>query len=457
MPRALALGLALALALTACGVGQRPALRTAGRLGRVLLFRPAPPPRAFVFLFSGGAGFGGALEEAARALAAGGAAVVGVDLSQYLRGLGASADGCHYVVAELEALSQALQRELGFAGYQSPVLAGVGAGGTLAYAALAQAPAATLGGAVAVDAAPALATRVPLCAGAPASAAPEGGFAYAPREELPAPFRAAADERIDAALAPLLAREEGAPAASLAGLPITLIPSPRPGALAAVIWSGDGGWRDLDKTIGGLLAERGVPVVGVDSLRYFWRPATPEGVARDLAAILASARARWGTQQAILVGYSFGAGILPFAYNRLPEAERARVVQLSLLGLEPTAPFEFHVSGWLGAEFADARPVLPELQRIEPQLVQCVYGEEEPNSLCRAPELAASERVRTRGGHHFDGDYAALAAKILAGAERRAAARGEAQRATRPVTPPETSAATSVSTKAAERPPGEAR
>ena len=455
MPRALAL--ALAFVLAACATGEPAESREAGRLGRVLLFRPAPPPRAFVFLFSGGEGFGGDLEPAARALAAGGSAVVGVDLGQYLRGLAASDDGCHYVVAELEALSQRLQRELGFEGYQSPLLAGVGAGGTLAYAALAQAPAATLGGAVAVDAAPALATRVPLCAGAAASAATGGGFAYAPDAKLPAPFRTAAGERLDVALAPLLAPEGAAAAASFAGLPVVELPAQRPGALFAVIWSGDGGWRDLDKTIGGLLAERGVPVVGVDSLRYFWKPATPESVARDLARILAAARARWGTSQAVLIGYSFGAGILPFAYNRLPEEERARVVQLSLLGLEPTAPFEFHVTGWLGAEPADARPVLPELLRIAPDLVQCFYGEDEPSTLCRAPELAASERLHTRGGHHFDGDYPALAAKILAGAERRAAARTAAQRDTRPPTPPEIRAATSVSTKAKARPPGDAR
>jgi type IV secretory pathway VirJ component len=455
MPRALAL--ALVLALAACGAGEPAESREAGRLGRVLLFRPAPPPRAFVFLFSEGEGFGSDLEAAARALAAGGAAVVGVDLGQYLRGLAASDDGCHYVVAELEALSQRLQRELGFPGYQSPLLAGAGAGGTLAYAALAQAPAATLGGAVAVDAAPALATRVPLCAGA-AARPTTGGFAYAPDAKLPAPFRAAAGEGLDAALAPLLGREGAAPAAaSLAGLPVVELPAERPGELFAVIWSGDGGWRDLDKTIGGLLAERGVPVVGVDSLRYFWKPATPESVAGDLARILAAARARWGTSQAVLVGYSFGAGILPFAYNRLPEEERARVVQLSLLGLEPSAPFEFHVGGWLGAEPADARPVLPELLRIAPDLVQCFYGEEEPSTLCRAPELAASERLHTRGGHHFDGDYAALAEKILAGAERRAAARAAAQRETRPPTPPEIRAATSVSTKATARPPGDAR
>jgi type IV secretory pathway VirJ component len=422
-----------------------------GRLGRVVLFAPEPPPRAFVYLFSDSAGFGTDLEDEAGALSAHGAAVVGVDLPAYLRGLAASDDGCHYVVAELEALSQRLQRELGFDGYRSPVLAGVGAGGTLAYAALAQSPAATIGGAVALHAAPALATRVPLCAGAPSRAVAGGGFAYERRSELPAPFESASEGDIETALAPLLAPEEET-AASRSALPIVELPAAHPGPFFAVIFSGDGGWRDLDKSVGTILAERGVPVVGVDSLRYFWQPKTPEQVAGDLAELVRGHAARWGTPELILIGYSFGAGILPFAYNRLPERERAAVVQLSLLGLEPTAEFEFHISGWLGAEGSDARPVLPELARIDLARVQCVYGADEPKTLCRAPELAGAEGIVTRGGHHFDGDYAALAAKILEGAERR-----RAQRATTPATPPETREATSVSTKGTARPPGEAR
>jgi type IV secretory pathway VirJ component len=145
-------------------------------------------------------------------------------------------------------------------------------------------------------------------------------------------------------------------------------------------------------------------------------------VAADLAAILATYRARWGTPRAILVGYSFGAGVLPFAMNRLPAAERAGVVQLSLLGLEPTAPFEIEVTGWLGALDRDAAAVLPELERLDLRRLQCFYGEEEEDTLCRAPELAAAEVVRTEGGHHFGGDYQALASRILEGAARRLAA-----------------------------------
>jgi type IV secretory pathway VirJ component len=421
-----------------------PEARAAGRLGEVSLFRPAAPADAFVFLFSGADGFGEELARTAAALAARGAVVVGVDLPQYLRGLAASDDGCHYVVAELEALSQSLQRALGFERYHSPLLAGVGAGATLAYAALAQAPAATVAGAICIDPAPALATRVPLCAGAPFEAVAHEGFRYAPVDELPGSLRSetsgqgeAPGTRLVAALEPLLLPAGASPlAGAVANLPLVEVPAERPGRLMAVIYSGDGGWRDLDKTIAEILAKRGVPVVGVDSLRYFWRAKTPEQVARDLAAILHVYGERWGTRQALLVGYSFGAGILPFAMNRLPPQELAAVVQLSLLGLEPTAPFEFHVSGWLGGRAQDAPAVMPELQRIDPGLVQCVYGEQEENSLCPARELAGIERIRTSGGHHFDGDYPALAAKIFAGAERRLAGAQDVNAPRPPTSPP---------------------
>jgi type IV secretory pathway VirJ component len=60
--------------------------------------------------------------------------------------------------------------------------------------------------------------------------------------------------------------------------------------------------------------------------------------------------------------------------------------------------------------------------RLDRSRVQCFYGEEEEQTLCRDPALAKAEIIRTEGGHHFDGDYEALAGQSLTGAERRAAA-----------------------------------
>ena len=65
-------------------------------------------------------------------------------------------------------------------------------------------------------------------------------------------------EALVAALDPLLGGEDasGEVAGALPDLPIVDIPAREPDRLFAVIWSGDGGWRDLDKTIGEILAQR---------------------------------------------------------------------------------------------------------------------------------------------------------------------------------------------------------
>ncbi len=45
--------------------------------------------------------------------------------------------------------------------------------------------------------------------------------------------------------------------------------------------SGDGGWAGIDQAVAAALSARGIPVVGLDSLRYYWTARTPSGVASD--------------------------------------------------------------------------------------------------------------------------------------------------------------------------------
>src|SRR5262245_9333706 len=441
------LGLLLGLATLTMGTAAGRVI-DAGRLGSLPLVLPEGEVQEVVFLFSDLSGWDADLDGAAARLSEIGAAVLEVDLPGYLGRLEESEDrDCHYLISEVEATSKQFQRELGLTRYLSPILAGTGMGAALAYAALAQAPAATIAGAASDGLVTELATRLPLCPGAPSSDT-GSGFSYGPKADLPGwwrlgvpPEEKATAERfvsgianakvievpdgagLDARLAALLAASAGTPAESapLQGLPLVELPARGSGDLMAVFYSGDGGWRDLDKQISGVLAKHGIPTVGVDSLRYFWEEKTPQQVADDLAAILGYYRTAWGREHAILLGYSFGAGIVPFAFNRLPSPEKATIRQISLLGLVRFALFEFHVTEWLGVGGdTDARPVLPEIAKLDPALVQCFYGTEEQDTACTASEFNRAERIETGGGHHFDGDYAALAQKIMAGARRRA-------------------------------------
>jgi type IV secretory pathway VirJ component len=90
-------------------------------------------------------------------------------------------------------------------------------------------------------------------------------------------------------------------------------------------------------------------------------------------------------------------------------------------GGSSTTDFEISIAGWLGEPASkDAAPTKPALASIDPKMIQCFYGEDESESMC--PELGSNEAeiIRVGSGHHFGGDYGALAQDILAGLRRRA-------------------------------------
>ena len=388
----------------------RPALAMdGGRLGDVDLVEPDGPARAIVFYYSDHGGFRPADVTAIEALAKAGAIVAKVDSDAYLKRLDDyDAEACHGVEYDAELVNRTIQHDRHFTFYVSPILVGRGIGGTIAWVGLGEAPHATIGGAVAAAPAAALPGKSPLCS-QPAPKSTPQGWVYAPAGPLQGFYETGDD------LAALTIKHLPANAQTL---PLVDLPAEHPGDLFAMVLSGDGGWRDLDKSIADYLQKQGVSVVGLDSLRYFWSEKSPDELSEAIEQVLAE----HPNTHVALIGYSFGAGVLPFVYNRLSKVSKARVVLISLLGFAQNADFEITLSGWLGAPASEkALPVAPELAKISPQLLQCFYGEEEDDTAC--PTLpAGAEIIKTTGGHHFDGDYDGLAKRILASFKRRAAA-----------------------------------
>ncbi|MBB5754466.1 virulence factor family protein [Prosthecomicrobium pneumaticum] len=436
-------------------------------LPRPHVLMPSGAPSGVVFLVSDAKGWQAEDQALAERLKGRGAAVVAIDLPSWLAKATAAVDpkddDCTYLTADLEDLSHRIQRAGGASVYRLPVVAGRGAGGAVALGVVAQSPFATIGRTVVVDPQAAVPMKTVLCSQAPRK--PEaGGVVYGLQPgPLPDPvdaiFTPAADaagrDHVDqlvregfalsvsaAGGSPLAALEAGidralaavqAPAGNgdLSDLPIVEVPAKghAGSGTMAIILSGDGGWRDLDRQIGDMLAAKGVPVIGLDSLKYFWSEKQPPQIAADLSRIIDHYAARWRAHQVILAGYSFGADAIPASYNRMKPEDKERIAEIALLAPSASADFVFEVTSWLssfGLGGDDGVPTLPEIARIEPAKLQCFYGVDDDESICPQLKGKGIEIISTAGSHHFDGDYQRLADRILAGL----AGRGTPARAT---------------------------
>lgn len=404
----------------------------------------AQPPAGSVtrLVFAFGSASDAQLDTTVRALAARGALVARIDVDRFAANVLDRHEHCLDLAGIVNWHADYLGRRFALADLDPPLLVGHGTGSELIYALLAQAPPLTFAAGVSDAPAQHLALRKPLCGvhGAALAIGP-GNLALRPvllgapwhvvggmqndtllrsvsaknpnsqMQMLPTgPLARAATDALDALDAAARPR-----AASLGDLPLVELPAAQPTDALAIIYTGDGGWRDIDKTIGGLLARQGMAVVGVDSVRYFWRRRSPQQTANDLVRILDHYRKAWGSRRVVLIGYSFGADVLPFAYNRLPADRQRSVATLALLAPARGADFEVSISGWLGRASSTATPTLPELQRIAPDKVLCVYGaREKAESLCTAPGAGAITRLKRPGDHHFDRRYDLIANAIRA-------------------------------------------
>ncbi|THV11603.1 virulence factor family protein [Rhizobium rhizophilum] len=425
-----------------------PSLAT-GMIPAPLTLLPNGDPKALVVLLSDAKGWQPSDQTEAERLQTDGAIVVGIDTPNYLASLAQDKGDCIYTVSDIEALGHQLQRKAGNASFLPPIVAGRGEGGALALAILAQTPKATIGQTLAVDPPAGIPLTHQFCTPAektvvagrmvygltpgdlpdPATvlfspAAPADGRTHVADLLATHPdidqrdINSNSDEAFSEAVDELIAAQSTAE--TPLGMPLTVLDAIPARDTLAVIYSGDGGWRDLDSEVGKSLQSAGIPVVGVDSLRYFWSEKTPEQVSGDLATIIRTYDKRWKVKHVLLVGYSFGADILPAAYDGLPDKVKQKVVQVSLLALSHQADYEVSVSGWLGTSSAEGKKdPLTDIARIDPALVQCMYGSQEEDDACRDLVGSKVETIGTDGGHHFDGNYPALAKRITDGLDKR--------------------------------------
>lgn len=410
-----------------------------GTFGNLSVTRSDLEARGLVVLVTDAA-TASARDDDVTALARAGLIVVTLDFDVARQRLAAApaTDACHYISENLNNLARTVERDLRLNHYFYPIVIGRGEGAAFAYVALAQAPIHTLAGAISVGFQPAIRSDRAYCFTPPLLAASNGLFALprpaaafsnawrvigpeSDRSRIEA-FQSALDDArftpaandgavrsaiVENALKLGMGRDRG-----VSGLPVSIVePAGKAEALAIVI-SGDGGWRDLDRQLGARLAERNVAVVGLDSLLYFWAERQPQDLAADLGLLFDYYGRQFGVDRYMLIGYSFGADVIPGSWPFLPATVKDRIALISLLSLGLTADYEVTLEGFLSAGTSTGRPIPPLLAGLPSDRTQCIYGKEDAangDSSCTAEELGAAQRIALEGGHHFDWNYAHLA------------------------------------------------
>lgn len=424
-----------------------------GLFGMLHLSRPAGAIAHTVLLFSDRDGWTPRQADLGAGLARNGAFVVGIDLPAYVKRLAAIKDKCSYPAGHVEEVAHWIERHEGLADYAAPLVVGDGAGATFAYALAAQAPAGTFEGLLTLGWDASFRLPKPLCpgdAGAITVAVADSGAQVIPVAKMPLiwwprPFADGAriDEfmrpvahawsMLDALSLPFIAnastptlgadyarwrRSADASAVALpddvADLPLTEIaPTVGDAHRIAIIVTGDGGWAGLDRGVADALTAKGVRVIGFSTLKFFWHKQTPDAAADAMARVIAHYGKADPSARFVLIGYSFGASLVPVVINRLPAALRAIVDGGVMISPDDAAVFEIHVGDWFGStRHDDTLPIGPEIAASRVPLV-CVHGVDEDDSYCLKPQPDHVSVVDLPGGHHYDGDYAALGALIV--------------------------------------------
>ena len=221
-----------------------------------------------------------------------------------------------------------------------PLLVGYSSGATLVYATLAQGPPNTFSGAISLGFCPDLPLSKPLCKGYGLEwqPGPKGrGISFLPFSQRPLPWIAlqgTIDQVCDATATESYVRKvsggtifilpkvghgfsvpqnwlpqfkdtyrnlvsrnkhyEKPALMSLADLPLVEVtPQGTLSRTLVLMISGDGGWAGIDRDIADALSKQGIPVVGLNSLQYFWTRRTPEEASRDLERIFAHYTSYW--------------------------------------------------------------------------------------------------------------------------------------------------------------------
>jgi type IV secretory pathway VirJ component len=169
-----------------------------------------------------------------------------------------------------------------------------------------------------------------------------------------------------------------------------------------ILYTGDGGWKSLALGMADFFQSKKVPFVGLDVRKYFWTKRNQAEIRISLEKIINYYSAEWHKNKFILIGYSFGAEVLPFAAGEMDEGLKSKIKKMILIAPGQKAEFEVTIGSMLDFS-GDGIPLAAELIKIQSDKFFIICDDSE-EALCTVLNRQYDISI-LKGGHHFDGDF----------------------------------------------------
>jgi len=175
--------------------------------------------------------------------------------------------------------------------------------------------------------------------------------------------------------------------------------------------SGDAGFNTFSKELGGDLHTFGYDVFALDTKKYFWNQKTPEQTSSDIENYINKQLQDRKEKKVIIVGYSFGADVTPFVYNRFNDDLKSKVQQVFIIGPSKTNDFKIHLQEYFGEDIKGSFPVIPEINKMQNVQVMLVLSDFEfENFPYKEIQLGTNYQMKhLAGDHHYGGNTQMLA------------------------------------------------
>jgi type IV secretory pathway VirJ component len=205
-----------------------------------------------------------------------------------------------------------------------------------------------------------------------------------------------------------------APVFSDPKLPIIVLPAAEEANTPMVLMiTGDGGWKNFDPRLANQFVQQKAPVVALNALHYFWTKKTPEQTTASVEDLLNKYMQQWNKKSFILVGFSFGADVMPFVFNRLPDSLLKHCKGIALFSPGLSTDFEIHISQMLSEHHQWKYNVVSEMEALKPARLLCFFGDEEHEFPVNIIPKHGWQLIYLKGGHHYEKNTDNIAKIVL--------------------------------------------